>query len=524
MIPVISLLGVILYILFPATILYFINSLFLSAPLPQGVPFIREAPGKRSFSLKTRLAYLTDCESLFKEAYHKYLKHGNPVILPGFGVRNEVLLPPSSLRWASTQPDKVLSPGEAFVEIDQADYSIGNSRYISDAWHGLLVKTEMNAMLENIVASLNDELGVAFDKYFGTDTEQWQSIDLFEAVRMIVAQGASRFTVGLPLCRNEQYLKDSLDAIDGCVINAGVTGGCPPILRPLVGPLVGLKPRLANRRVRKHVEPLYHARMKSLSKPIEEQPTDHFQMMLRFAARERQFELHDLNTMATRVTAANFGSMHQTSIAVTNMLLNILASDSEYNTIAVLRDEIEQTLGSDPAWTKSSISKMLKADSVARETLRCHSFGGRSFFRKVLVVGVVTDTGLSLPKGTLFCFLSQQPHMDEQVYPDARKYDPFRFSRAREAASDPNSSKTSSPSLSFVSTGPNYLGFGHGKHACPGRFLVDFELKMVMAYVLTHYEIRFPEEYKGERPRNRWMAEAVVPPEGVRVLVKRRKL
>ncbi|KAL5044867.1 hypothetical protein BDW71DRAFT_185473 [Aspergillus fruticulosus] len=519
MIPVNSLLGVGIYLLLPAALLYLINSFFLRAVHPKGVPFIREPPGKTSFSLKTRIAYITDCESLFREAYHKYLKNGRPVILPGFGVRVELVLPASSLRWATTQPDSVLSAGEAFAEIDRADYSLGDSRYVADAWQGLLVKNEMNAMLENIVAALNDELGVAFDTYFGTDEENWRDIDLFEAARMVVAQAASRFTVGLPLCRNEQYLKDSLDTIDGCVVNAGVVGGCPPILRPLIGPIVGLKPRLANKRVRKHIEPLYRARMEALKQPIEDQPQDHFQMMMRFAQRERQDELYSLDAMATRVTAANFGSMHQTSIQVTNMLLNILASDEEYNTIAVLRDEVEQVLGSDTAWTKAKVSKMIKADSVARETLRCHSFGGRAVFRKVLVDGVTTDAGLPLPKGTLFCFLSQPAHVDEDTYDDPSKYDPFRFSRVREAATDP----AKAGSVSFVSTGPNYLAFSHGKHACPGRFLVDFEFKMIIAYVLKNYDIQFPEEYGGKRPPNRWVAEAVFPPRGARVLVKRRR-
>ncbi|KAL4758230.1 cytochrome P450 [Aspergillus foveolatus] len=514
-----SLLGVGVYFLLSAALLYVINTVFFGAAYPKGVPFIRERPGKTSFSLKTRLAYLTDCESLFREAYHKYLKNGKPVILPGFGVRTELVLPASSLRWATTQPDSVLSPGEAFVEIDQADYSLGHSRYVADAWQGMLVKNEMNAVLENIVAALNEELGVAFDKYFGTDEENWRDVDLLEAAKLVVAQAASRFTVGLPLCRNEKYLNDSFDAIDGCVINAGVAGGCPPVLRPLIGPIVGLKARLANRRLRKHIEPLYHARMEALKLPIEDQPQDHFQMMLRFAQRERQEELYSLDHIATRVMVANFGSMHQTSIQVTNMLLNILASDPEYNTIAVLRDEIDQVLGSDTAWTKAKVSKMTKADSVARETLRCHSFGGRAVFRKVLVDGVTTDAGLPLPKGTLFSFLSQPAHVDEETYKDPFKYDPFRFSRVREAAIDP----AKAGSLSFVSTGPSYLAFSHGKHACPGRFLVDFELKMIIAYVLKNYDIRFPEEYQGKRPANRWVAEAVFPPSGARVLVKRRR-
>jgi hypothetical protein len=71
---------------------------------------------------------------------------------------------------------------------------------ILDAWQGLLVKTELNAIFENIMPALYDDLGVAFYKYFGTDEQNWKTIDLLETARMVVAQAGSRFTVGLPLC------------------------------------------------------------------------------------------------------------------------------------------------------------------------------------------------------------------------------------------------------------------------------------------------------------------------------------
>ncbi|KAL4965734.1 cytochrome P450 [Aspergillus stella-maris] len=523
MFPFSGIIDVLVYIILPAAVLYLINSLFLTTPTPKGVPFVNEPPDKRSFSLKTRWTYLTNCESLFREAYTKYLKHGKPVMLPGFGVRNELVLPGSSLRWVLSQPDSVLGVGEAFADIDQAEYSVGHDKYIVDAWQGKLVQTEMNAVLESIVAALNDELGVAFDRWFGTDMEDWKEIDLLETVRPIVAQAASRFTVGLPLCRNDKYIKDCFDAIDGCVITAGVVGGTPLILRPLVGPVVGLKARLAGRRIRKFLEPLYRERLQTLKyardDAAHDEPGDHFQMMLRYAQRERPDELYDLNNIATRIVVANFGSMHQTSIQVTNMLLNILGSDKEFNTIDILRDEVSQILGSDTAWTKAKVSKMTKADSVARETLRLHSFGGRAAFRKVLVDGVTTDTGLDIPKGTIFSTLSQQPHTDPSIYEDPLKYDPFRFSRQRESEG-----ATKGGSLSFVSTSSNFLAFSHGKHACPGRFLIDFELKMIIAYVLRNYDVKFPEGYEGKRPDNQWLTEAIIPPPGVKVLVKRRKV
>jgi cytochrome P450 len=334
-----------------------------------------------------------------------------------------------------------------------------------------------------------------------------------------------RAKLTLAIGRNEQYLRYSFDAIDGCIITAGITGGTPPILRPLVGPIVGLKTQFAQRKVKKHFEPLYRERLETLKytkyDPGHVEPQDHLQMMLRFAQKERPDELYDLDVMAKRLTSANFGSMHQTSIQVTNMLLNILGSDTQYNTIAILRDEVTQILGDGTEWTKLKVAKMVKADSVARETLRCNSFGGRALFRKVMTHGVETDTGIQLPKGTLISFLSQPAHADDDIYEDSLKYDPFRYSRVREAASGP--AKDNTNKLSFVSTSPDYLPFGHGKHACPGRFLIDFELKMIIAYVLMNYDIKFPEEYGGKRPENRWLTEAFVPPNGAKVLIKRQK-
>ncbi|KAJ8132212.1 hypothetical protein O1611_g1406 [Lasiodiplodia mahajangana] len=64
---------------------------------------------------------------------------------------------------------------------------------------------------------------------------------------------------------------------------------------------------------------------------------------------------------------------------------------------------------------------------------------------------------------------------------------------------------------------------GHGKHACPGRFLVDFELKMIIAYVLMNYDVEFPPEYKGKRPQNHWLTDACFPPEDVRIRVRRKE-
>lgn len=551
-------LGMALILTLAIVVVYALNAL-LTGPYPKGVPLLREPAGATRFSLKTRFAYYTDCRSLFKEAYenvgilhpytsqsdnakHKtqYSKKGKAVLIPGLGVRAELILPVSSLRWATAQPDDVISVAEAFVEIDGAHYALGTEQPVLDDWQGKLVKTEMSKVLENLCAAMNDELGVAFDEHFGTDVESWRRIDLLPVVRRVVAQASSRFTVGLPMCRNAEYLDTNLRSLDALVMNAGVASGSPAVLQPILGRLSGLPVRLACRKLQKILTPLFRERIQALTSTDHaasgaDEPSTHLQMMIRFAAKERPHELGDFSLLAKRVLIANFGSMHQTSLQVTNMLLNILGSDEEFHTIAALRSEITQVLGGggdknkeaegEEAWTKAKVAQLVQADSVARETLRLHSFGGRAVMRKVVAPGgVVTDEGVALPRGAMFSFLSQPAHVDEGSYEDAEKYDPFRFSRARRdvVAGEGKGGVAGGAKTSFVTTSAEHLPFGHGRHACPGRFLIDFELKMIIAYVLRNYDIKFPEEYGGKRPENPWVTEALFTPAGAAIMVRRR--
>ncbi|KAL6354335.1 hypothetical protein LRP88_11664 [Fusarium phalaenopsidis] len=487
-------LGIVLVVLVTISVLYFVENL-IHVPYPPGIPLIREPEGARRFSLRTRYAYLTDCQALFREAYHDYIKKGKPVVIPGFGFRKEVILPQSSMKWVLSQPDEVLNVTKAFAEVNQVRWSLGHEEIAVDAWQGMLVKSDLNRVLENIVNAMNNELKTVFDE---------------------------QLLVGLLLgcrCRNKDYLRTSLKINDLLILNAGLTGGLPLVLQPIVGTLLNIPTGIQFRKLKKWFVPLWKGRMEA--DPSVPEPQDHLQMMLRYGQRERPDEINDMDVMTGRLIAHNFGSMHQTQIQVTNLILNVLGSDAEFNTIAILRDEIDRILGpdEDAQWTKALVNQMTRADSLCRETLRLGAFGGRANFRKVMTSGFTTEDGIPLPKGLMISFLGQPAQTDEETMEDPLKFDPFRFSRMRELAV---SRDEKVPLVSMVSTSPEFLPFGHGKHACPGRFLIDFELKMILAYVLRKYDIAFPEEYAGKRPPNVWMAEAVLPPEGVRIRIKRR--
>jgi hypothetical protein len=137
----------------------------------------------------------------YTKNFPQYIKKGKPVVIPGFGFRKEVILPQSSMKWALSQPDEVLNVTKAFAEVNQVRWSLGHEKIAVDAWQGMLVKSDLNRVLENIVNAMNNELKTVFDEQFGKDTENWREIDLRSTIQIIVAQAASRFTVGLPLCK-----------------------------------------------------------------------------------------------------------------------------------------------------------------------------------------------------------------------------------------------------------------------------------------------------------------------------------
>ncbi len=104
------------------------------------------------------------------------------------------------------------------------------------------------------------------------------------------------------------------------------------------------------RKIKRAFLPLFKRRLETLRWSRDdlshEEPHDHLQMMMRFAERQRPECLRDEDDMTRRIVVSNFGSMHQTHLQSTNLILNILATDSEFNTVSVLREEIDRVLGS----------------------------------------------------------------------------------------------------------------------------------------------------------------------------------
>ena len=127
-----------------------------------------------------------------------------------------------------------------------------------------------------------------------------------------------------------------------------------------------------------------------------------------------------------------------------------------------------ETIVEKEGWTKVALAGMNKVDSFLKESQRVagSDFGVTLFhvvrmtlmtlsvqlMRKSMKDYTFAD-GTFLPKGTMVGIGVNVVHFDDSLYENARVFQPFRFVN------------TGSAKHRFVSTGVDYLSFGHGKHA-----------------------------------------------------------
>lgn len=139
-----------------------------------------------------------------------------------------------------------------------------------------------------------------------------------------------------------------------------------------------------------------------------------------------------------------------------------------------LRQEIEAAVAEE-GWTKAGVDKLHKLDSFVRETQRIdnmnlslsasiYSFFVTDTVRQAILARVAIrpftfSNGVTIPAGTMVAAPSSTIHVDEEIHSDPEKFDGFRFCELRD--NDGNVARMKS---SAVSTSPNHLAFGLGRH------------------------------------------------------------
>jgi cytochrome P450 len=342
--------------------------------------------------------------------------------------------------------------------------------------------------------------------------------------------------LGLP-GRNTEYLSFASGYAQSIVPAAAILRQCPEGLRPIVAKAVTLPNKYFIRKTAQFLEPEIRSRLAEIDrrsndpekKAADAEPNDFLQWLIKYAQERLPPSELSPHIIAGRMLALNFAAIHTSTFTITNIIFDLVSSDPSLDYVGQLREEAATVLAEEGGiWTKRGLSKMHKIDSAIRESLRIRSFLSAGLVRKVVAPnGVTTPDGIHCPKGSNVGIVAMGVHNDNAIYPEAAQFQPFRYVDAREAiAANVETGKFGTEEIikkanyATVSTSTDFLAFGHGRQACPGRFFAVNELKLLLAYMVLNYDIEPLEK----RPDGKWIGQVSLPDMKAKIKIRRRNV
>ncbi|KAF1846526.1 cytochrome P450 [Cucurbitaria berberidis CBS 394.84] len=204
----------------------------------------------------------------------------------------------------------------------------------------------------------------------------------------------------------------------------------------------------------------------------------------------------ELNWGARRITyeviALWFGSLHALS-ATTSYALYDLCLYKEY--LSPLREELSSEEFTNFMNTTQGLPLL---DSFIKESTRHNPMEAMSGRRQALKDFYYSD-GTKVAKGAWTCVPAKAILQDEQYFPDALRFNGFRFVPHKANVPDGvrKALQPEGPSK-LTDISPHYHSWGIGSVVCPGRFYASVAMKLVLEHIVQNYEVELVDP-KAER-------------------------
>ncbi|KAF4832904.1 Cytochrome P450 monooxygenase trt6 [Colletotrichum tropicale] len=361
------------------------------------------------------------------------------------------------------------------------------------------IRKHLTQALGGLTQRLSDEAAAVLDEGLPTGNGEWQHIQFY----MTAAQAAARLSaltfLGEELCHNPEWIDISI-SFTGVALHSGNSlRAWPAILRPFVHHFL---PELwyikgITKKARAIILPELERRRAARSTSTK--PQDSLSW-LDDVRGDRDFDIVKGQLFLT------FAAIHTTSSVLTALLYDLINNPKYFD---LLREEIAQVLREDGGWKKTSLYKMKLMDSCMKESQRLNILGHHMMNRRVEAPITLSD-GTYLPRGVHLGVPVSHMRDSEFLGESPDQFDGHRFLRMRQQPGQENK-------WQFVTTSPHFLSFGHGKHACPGRFFASNEIKIILCHLIMKYDW----SYENEPPRSAHEHRFVPDPQTV-ILYKKR--
>ncbi|KAJ7250589.1 cytochrome P450 [Mycena rebaudengoi] len=432
------------------------------------------------------------------------------VVLSGTQLINEL----------SKASDDDLSVIDAVADVLQTEFTMGPSiKY--DQYHVGVIGSTLTRNLVALFDDVYDEIAISCEEVMAAKGQKkadgWVSVPLFDTVIDIIARTGNRLFVGLPLCRNRDYLHLARNWAVDVFIGAFFINFMPWVLKPLRQRIVAMRRQYFKHPGKDELYKMVRERIeldRDFGTDRLDRPNDAISWLYD-VARYKYSSDTVVDEVVQRIMFLNFSAIHTSTHALTNILYHLAERADMY--LDPLRREVEEVTNR-LGWTKAALREMIKIDSFVRESERFNGLSCLIMTRKVVnPAGFTFSNGVTLPFGAIVSVANYATHHDDAYYRAAKQFDGFRFSNIREAADGFDTIR-----YQMVHTTPDYITFGHGRHSCPGRFFAANELKAALAHIVLFYDIQLGDNCHGVKPPNHWLSIALIPDKNAHVMFRKR--
>lgn len=361
---------------------------------------------------------------------------------------------------------------------------------------------------------LREETDHALRKHWGADetSGEWREMKIMVACADVVGQITNRMLVGLPLCRDDEFLKRAKVWSRLALQTAWVINMLPSFLERTLGLVLAYPSILLHHRALKMIVPFAAERIQNRQRRAAdpdfawEEPLDYMKFLLDEGGFDHVMD-NDATSLARGALMVNTAAFHATGLTLGNLLLDVYSAPP--GVVEALRAEALAVQAEYGLGSKQGLSRMVRIDSAIRESMRLRVMGLKAMHRFVRPAeGYTFSNGDHVPCGAHLSLPVLGRHLDAALYEDPNVFDAFRFSRDREDGTAAGVPDKKTRVRAAVNASPDHLPWGIGKSQCPGRFFAVDELKMVLAHILIYYEV----QHIPQRPPNIMISSQSIPP------------
>lgn len=431
----------------------------------------------------------------------QHSKNNRPFVLPQLSSPPLVVLPASRTKELAVLAEDEFDIESLNRELAAADYTskldYGDTRHMNVVGRQLTISRHLPELIPIIFDELATSMQHRWKPATSMEDQQWTVAEVYPTSMQLVAQVIARVFSGERLGRTPGFADAVIRHTEAIFTAGALIGLIPTLLRPVLAPLLMLVcgiPGLYGA-VKSIALPAIKERMTAVSGSGDansaalpaDKPVDMLQWLvedcMHAADGNNHFRLDD-DAMVTRLLHLHMAAIHTTSITVANVIINLYGAGRDHF-IGGLQEEVERVLSEHGGeWDMGAINSLHRIDSAIRESMRYTPMSDISLRRVISSRrGVDLSEGLHLPCGTRVVVPAFCIQRDQDIFGmDAGSYDAFRFSRPLEqrtsAASEAQSKLPHPKPQAITSTSESFTAFGHGRHACPGRFFASTLMKV----------------------------------------------